>query len=77
MLGLFEFDGYHNSDITTYEDEAGLPHVPLQNVLIDNFSGHAGGGNSEVALDIEMAVAMAPGLSKVVVYGSWPQRLCQ
>jgi hypothetical protein len=63
-----ELDGYYASDITNYEHQAGLTNVPLQNVLIDSFSGNPGGNNDEVALDIEMAIAMAPGLSQVIVY---------
>jgi len=63
-----ELDGYYTSDITNYEYQAGLTNVPLQNVLIDSYSGNAGVNNAEVALDIEMAIAMAPGLSKVIVY---------
>ena len=67
-VALLEFDGYHSSAITQYETLAGLPNVPLQNVLVDGYSGAAGSGNSEVCLDIEMAIALAPGLSKVIVY---------
>ncbi|MGO8696555.1 MAG: protease pro-enzyme activation domain-containing protein, partial [Limisphaerales bacterium] len=70
MVGLFEADGYYSSDITNYEGWCNppLPDVPLQNVLIDNFNGIPGAGNSEVALDIEMAISMAPGLAAVVVF---------
>jgi subtilase family serine protease len=71
MVGLFEMDGYVVSDITTYESNAGIsPDVPLQNVLLDGLSGAASNSNavSEVSLDIEMAISMAPGLSKVVVF---------
>jgi subtilase family serine protease len=67
-VALLEFDGYHASAITQYVNLAGLPSVPLQNVLVDGYSGAAGSGNSEVCLDIEMAISMAPGLSKVIVY---------
>jgi len=70
-LGLFELDGYFANDITQYESQAGLTNVPvplLQNVLIDGFSGSAGSANTEVALDIEAAIALAPGLSNVIVY---------
>src|SRR6266568_7422768 len=67
-VALFEFDGYYGSDIADYESLAGLPNVPLQNVLLDGFDGTPGTGNSEVALDIEMAISMAPGLSQVIVY---------
>jgi hypothetical protein len=67
-VGLLEFDGFHASDITAYESQAGLPTVPLETVLLDGFNGVAGSGNEEVALDIEMAISMAPGLSKVILY---------
>jgi subtilase family serine protease len=70
-VGLFELDGYYGNDITNYESQAGLPNVPLTNVLIDGFSGNPDGNAnfiSEVSLDIEMAIAMAPGLSSVIVY---------
>jgi uncharacterized repeat protein (TIGR03803 family) len=73
-LALVEFEGYYVSDITDYESLAGLPNVPLQNVLVNGFSGDPGSDNGEeAALDIEMAIAMAPGLSKVIVYeGAYP-----
>ena len=65
---MLEFDGYKASDIAAYESRTGLSPVSLQNVLIDGYSGAAGSGNGEVCLDIETAIAMAPGLSKVIVY---------
>ena len=73
MVGLLEFDGYFANDITNYQGQAGLTNlVPLQNILVDSVSGIPGysgdpRGVGEVSLDIEMAIAMAPGLSKVVV----------
>jgi uncharacterized repeat protein (TIGR01451 family) len=67
-VALFEFDGYFPTDIAQYESDAGLPAVVLTNVLIDGYSGAAGSGNGEVALDIEMLVSMAPGLSQIIVY---------
>ena len=63
-----EFDGYYSGDIAAYEAQAGLPSVPLKTVLLDGFNGTPDGGNVEVALDIEMAISMAPGLSSVIVY---------
>ena len=69
VVGLLEFDsGYYQSDITAYENLAGLPNVPVSAVLLDGYSGAPGGANDEVSLDIEMAVAMAPGLKGVLVY---------
>jgi hypothetical protein len=77
MIGLVEFDGYYTNDITEYETLAKLPNVPLQNVLLDGFDGVPTTGenanNSEVALDIEMVISMAPGLSNVVVFDAGPQ----
>ena len=68
MVGLLQFDGYRQSAITAYETLAGLPNVPLINVLLDGISGAAGSDNVEVALDIEMSISMAPGLAAVIVY---------
>jgi hypothetical protein len=67
-IGLFELDGYFPSDISAYESLASLPSVTLSNVLIDGYGGEIGSGSIEVSLDIEMAIAMAPGLSVVIVY---------
>ena len=67
-VGVLEFDGYYPQDITAYERLAGLPNVTLTNVLLDSMTGSAGGNNIEVALDIDMAISMAPGLSRVIVY---------
>jgi hypothetical protein len=73
-VGLFEFDGFYSNDIPAYESQTGLPKVPLQIVLLDGFDGNPSNsdGNEEVALDIEMAISMAPGLSNVVVYEAGP-----
>ncbi len=68
-VGLLEFDsGFFQSDITAYEDLAGLPNVPISAVLLDGYNGGPGAANDEVSLDIEMAIAMAPGLAGVIVY---------
>jgi kumamolisin len=67
-LALFELDGYTASDIAAYENKFNLPAVPLQNVLVDNASGSAGGGSDEVTLDIELMIAVAPKASKIIVY---------
>ncbi len=71
-IGLLEFDGYYASDISAYETQSGIPSVPVEYVLVDGFNGVPTtgpySGNGEVSLDIEMAIAMAPGVSKVIVY---------
>lgn len=74
IVGLLQFDGYYSNDIAYYESQAGLPGVTLTNVLLDGFNGvpTGSGGDVEVSLDIEMAISMAPGLSKVMVYEAGP-----
>jgi hypothetical protein len=72
-VAVVEFDGYYPADITSYEAQCGYSNVPLQNVLLDGVSGLPGysgqaGAVTEVSLDIEMAISMAPGLSKLMVY---------
>lgn len=73
-VAVLEFDGYYASDIAYYENYTGLPNVPLTNVLLDGFNGTPSGDGAEVevSLDIEVAIAMAPGLSKVIVYEAGP-----
>jgi hypothetical protein len=73
-VGLLQFDGYTASDITYYENQAGLPSVTLSNVLLNGFDGlpTGSGGEIEVSLDIEMAISMAPGLDAVIVYEAGP-----
>lgn len=76
IVGLLQFDGFYQSDITAYQDAAGLPHIPVESVLIDGFNGipttGPNAGNGEVALDIELSMAMAPGLSKVICFSADP-----
>ncbi|HTS16747.1 MAG TPA: S53 family peptidase, partial [Verrucomicrobiae bacterium] len=72
-VGLLELDGYYTNDITAYEKLAGIPSILITNVLIDGFSGSPDSDANwvgEVSLDIEMSIAMAPGLSRVIVYES-------
>ncbi len=72
-VAVVEFDGYYSNDITSYEAQCGYASVPLQNILLNNVSGtpgYSGVSNAvvEVSLDIELAIAMAPGLSMLTVY---------
>ena len=70
-VGLFELEGYYTNDITNYEHLTGLPNVSLTNVLIDGFNGTPDTNVNfitEVSLDIEMAISMAPRLTNVMVY---------
>jgi len=76
MVGLFQLTGYDANDIFAYEAAAGLPNVPLQNVLIDGYDGAPGygQGEDETCLDIEMAISMATNLAAVVVFEA-PNRM--
>jgi len=67
-VGLLQFDGYYASDITAYKTQFGLPNIPLINVPIDGGVTTPGTGNSEVCLDIEMVLSMAPGITSIYVY---------
>lgn len=67
-LALFELDGYSASDITAYENYFGLPTATLDNVLLDGATGTPGSGALEVTLDIQLALAVAPKLQKIIVY---------
>ena len=67
-VGLLEFSAYYKVDVTNYESTIGMTNrVPLNNVVIGSRTPSTA-NNSEVALDIEVAIAMAPGLSQVIVY---------
>ncbi len=72
QVGLLQFDGFYPSDIVAYAAAAGggRTNIQIQTVMIGatNWSIGVNGGNDEVSLDIEMAMAMAPGLAKIVVY---------
>lgn len=67
-LALFELDGFTMSDIVAYESAFGLPQVPIQVILVDGFNGVPGSGAGEVTLDIELMIAVAPNVTKIMVY---------
>ncbi len=73
-VGLLEFDGYFTNDIYLYASAAGngRTNIIIEPVLLDGYDGTPStgpdGNEVEVELDIEMAMAIAPGLSKIVSY---------
>ena len=79
-VGLFELFGFSQQDIQDYEDEVGIfPYVDVEPVLIDGATADDSSVDwinnpgyldysFETTGDIEMAMSMAPGLSKVLVY---------
>lgn len=68
-IGLLEFGPYSAADISAYEQVTGLPNPPLVNILLDGLNGvwTPGYGDGEEAIDVEMAIAMAPG-AQILVY---------
>ena len=69
--GLVEFTGYFPIDIANYETLGGPAYSSalLTNIYTDGLSGIPGSnGTDECSLDIEMAIAMAPGLTAVYVF---------
>lgn len=71
-VGLVEFDFYYPVDISDY---LALPQIGLtSSVTLSNVyvgpTNSPGSGNGEVALDIEMSICMAPGLSTIYVYSA-------
>ncbi len=71
VVGVLEFSGYYKNDIRAYEINAGIPDIPIQNVYVNGYTGTPkdDNANMESSADIELVISMAPGLSKVVVYG--------
>ncbi|MDR3456356.1 MAG: protease pro-enzyme activation domain-containing protein [Verrucomicrobiae bacterium] len=68
-IGLLQFDGFYPEDITNYASTNGLATLPpIVVVPVNGGVGAPGIGNVEVALDIEMSLAMAPGISNIYVY---------
>jgi hypothetical protein len=72
-LGLVEFEGYYDTDITNYENAIGMSANNRPQLVVVPLDGGAtpqdGGDNGEeCSIDIEMAVSMAPGLSTIYVF---------
>jgi subtilase family serine protease len=71
-VGLFEFAGYELSDVQNFFKQVHEPlNVPVKGVSLNGVSLNCPPpkcDDGEQALDIEMAISMAPALSQVVVY---------
>lgn len=68
ILGLFELDGFSQTDINTYTNTFGLPQIPMQTVLVSGATGVPGAAADEVVLDIDLMIALAPQATKIIVY---------
>jgi hypothetical protein len=71
-IGLFEFGPYFTNDVFLYQQRAGLISSVVTNVLLDGVSGipAPGADDGEEALDIDMAIAMAPDAVVIVYEGN-------
>jgi subtilase family serine protease len=73
-VGLMEFDGFFANDISNYARLAGngRTNIVIETILLDGYDGKPStgidGGEGEVELDIEMAMAIAPGLATIVSF---------
>ncbi len=72
-VGLVEFEGFFQSDITAYISTAGISvaHPAVVEARQPGFTGPTASdtnGVGECSLDIETVMSMAPGLSSVVVF---------
>ena len=70
-VGLLEYNGYYSDLIDDYKAFNGIVGATptVENWALDGFSGNPSGtGYEEAEVDIEMAMAMAPGLDSVIVY---------
>lgn len=70
-VGLLEYNGYYTDLIDDYKAFNGIVGATptVENWALDGFSGNPSGtGYEEAEVDIEMAMAMAPGLDSIIVY---------
>ena len=66
---LVEFDSFYPSDIDAYKSQFGLLNTPLPvAVPVDGGISSPGEHTDEVSMNIELVMAMAPGLSHIYVY---------
>lgn len=79
-IGLFELDGYLPSDVAAYTSQFALPTVltgaaaPVTNILLGSYLGAplSVDGQTEVTLDIDMILALAPSPTGLYVYEDDP-----
>ena len=66
-IGLFQYDGFKQSDVTGYKTLNGIsPGPTVKAKLINGYSGAAGIDALEVTLDIDAAMAIAPGAANII-----------
>jgi kumamolisin len=66
-IGLLEFSGYKPTDISAFRGCFGLSHTTIHNIKVNGGPADHNGA-AEVELDMEVALAHAPGLDNLYVY---------
>ncbi len=67
-VGLLELDGFSSSDIASYTACFGGNKTVIKTIPIDGYNGAAGVNATEVELDMEMILGLAPHLATLRVY---------
>ena len=67
-VGLLELDGFSASDIAAYTACFGGNQTVIKTIPIDGYNGAAGVNATEVELDMEMILGLAPHLASLRVY---------
>ena len=67
-VGLLELDGYSTSDIAAYTACFGGNKTVIKTIPIDGYNGAAGVNASEVELDMQVILGLAPHLASLRVY---------
>jgi kumamolisin len=76
-IAILEFGGgYNTSDLTTYFTQLGIATPSISSVAVDGVSNSPGDPQSdpEVALDIEVSGAIAPGANIVVYFAPFTEQ---
>lgn len=78
-IGILEFGGgYNQSDLETYFTQLGIPEPSITAISVDGVQNQPSPGpnspDAEVALDLEVAGAVAPGASLVVYFCDFTER---
>jgi hypothetical protein len=69
-LGVFEMSAWNPYDVATYERHFTLPNTPIQQILVDGGPGADHYSASQVETNIELQVALAPGVAHLYVYNA-------
>lgn len=67
-MALFELSNWQLKDVLPYEQAFHLYNTPIHSLMLDGGPGTDHSGATEVMLDIDMQLALAPGIKNLYVY---------